>query len=114
MIEDEADVRKILRLMLESRGYAVLVAESGLEGLQIFRDHKNIIRATVTDLRMGGMQGTEVVKGLRSIDADARIVVVSGFRAGHDQIMEESGRLIFVPKPTSSSELAAAIQSLLR
>lgn len=114
LIEDDLEVRKILRLLLESYGYRVIAAASGGEGLEMFRDNQDIVRVTVTDMRMQGMQGTEVIKELRRINALARIVVVSGLRNIRELISEEPGRLVFVPKPMSKSELIAAVQGLLR
>jgi DNA-binding NtrC family response regulator len=113
LIEDEPNVRKILRLLLESYGYRVMTAESGIEGLGLFRDNQDVIRVTITDMRMKGMQGTEVIKELRSINVHARIVVVSGLRNIRELISEEPGRLIFVPKPMSKEELMVAVQSML-
>ena|SRR5665213_200235 len=113
LIEDEPDVRTVLRLLLETRGYRVMTAESGMQGLGLFRDNQDIIRVTITDMRMKGMQGIEVIKELRSINVHARIVAVSGFRNGRDLISEEPGRLIFLPKPMSGAELVVAVQSVL-
>ena len=90
-----------------------MVAGSGTEGLGLFREHQSIVRVTITDIKMRGMQGTEVIKELRDIDANARIVAVSGFRGSRDEIPEEPGRLIFLPKPMSRAELVGAVQCLL-
>ena len=113
LIEDEPNVRKILRLLLETNGYRVMTAESGIEGLELFRENQGIIRVTITDMRMKGMQGTEVIKELRNINAHARILAVSGFRNSLDLISEEPGRLIFLPKPMSRAELMVAVQGML-
>jgi two-component system, cell cycle sensor histidine kinase and response regulator CckA len=113
LIEDDPEVRKILRLLLETHGYRVMVAGSGTEGLGLFREHQSNIRVTITDIKMRGMQGTEVIRELRDIDANARIVAVSGFRGSRDEIPEEPGRLIFLPKPMSRAELVGAVQCLL-
>lgn len=114
LIEDEPEVRKILRLLLEINGYRVMTAESGSEGVALFRENQGTIRITITDMRMKGIQGTEVIKELRTINADARILAVSGFRSSLDLISEEPGRLIFLPKPMSRAELMVAVQSMLR
>ena len=113
LIEDEPEVRKILRLLLETHGYRVITAESGLEGLSLFKEHQDIVRVTITDVRMKGMQGTEVIKELRVINSGVRIIVISGFRDSPDLFPEEPGRLIFLPKPMSKIELVAAVQSML-
>lgn len=114
LIEDEPNVRKILCLLLETSGYRVMTAESGIEGLCLFKKNQEIIRITITDMRMKGMQGTDVIKELRNININARILAVSGFRSSLDLIPEEPGRLIFLHKPMSRAELIGAVQSMLR
>ena len=113
VIEDDPHVRRVLNLYLETSGYCVLTAGNGGEGLDRFRENQGIIRVTITDMRMKGMQGTEVIAELRKINAHARIVVASGLSNIHELISEEPGRLVFVRKPMSKNELIAAVHTLI-
>ena len=112
VIEDEADVRSMLQRLLEMRGYRTLAADSGETGLALYQAHHATVRAVVTDLRMPNMHGSEVIDGLRGINPDARIVAMSGILGQNSKLIEEPGRLIYLPKPMTSAELSRALQSI--
>jgi len=113
VIEDEAGVREMVRMLLEFRGYRALVAENGTDGLALYRQHLSSVKAIVTDMRMPTMHGVQVIEGLRLINPNARIVVMSGVIDGNSKFAEEPGRLAFLPKPMSSAELVNALLSVL-
>ncbi len=113
IIEDEPGVREIVRRLLEVRGYRTLIAVNGSEGLGIYRQHSDKVCLVLTDMRMPGVQGTELIRELRLINPDVRIVAMSGVLGENDQIVEEPGRLIFLPKPMTLEELMGAVQRVL-
>lgn len=113
VIEDESTVREIVRRLLEVRGYRTLAAENGSEGLAIYREHSGKVCLILTDMRMPGVQGTELIRELRIINPDARIVAMSGVLGENDQIAEEPGRLTFLSKPMTLEELMSAVQRVL-
>jgi len=108
LIEDEAGVREMVRMLLEFRGFRALVAESGAHGLALYS-----VKAIVTDMKMPAMHGMQVIQELRRINPDARIVAMSGIIDGHSRFAVEPGRLAYLPKPMTSSELVGALQSVL-
>ena len=112
VIEDEADVRSMIQRLLEMRGYRTLAADSGQTGLALYQEHRAAVRAIITDLRMPSMHGTEVIDGLRGINPDARIVAMSGVLGQSLKLVEQPGRLVYLPKPMTSAELARALQSV--
>jgi CheY-like chemotaxis protein len=112
IIDDESGVREITRMLLQSRGYRVLVADSGPVGLSLYRGHPRI-DAVVTDMMMPGMQGGEVIAQLRSINPDARIVAMSGVIGEQTAVAEEPGRLVFLPKPMPAAALFRAVRHVL-
>lgn len=113
VIEDESGVREIVRRLLEVRGYRTLAAADGSEGLAIYRQHSDQVRLVLTDMRMPGVQGTELIRELRIVNPDVRIVAMSGVLGENDQITEEPGRLTFLPKPMTLDELMGAVQRVL-
>jgi len=76
VIDDEVSTLKMLRLLLRTYGYTVLTAESGEEGLDVFR--KEAPQIVLTDIRMPGMSGIEALKELKKIDPEAEVIVFTG------------------------------------
>lgn len=113
VIEDEPGVREIVRRLLEIRGYRTLTAENGADGLVIYRQYSDRVSLVLTDMRMPGVQGRELIRELREINPDARIVAMSGVLGENDQISEEPGRLTFLPKPMTLEELMGAVQRVM-
>ena len=75
-IDDETAGLLPRQLLLESAGYRVIVARSGLEGIRLFESEK--VDAVVLDYWMSGMKGTQVAAELKRINAAVPIIVLSG------------------------------------
>jgi CheY-like chemotaxis protein len=115
VIDDEPSVRAVARRILERAGYAVLAAERGPVGLNLYRAHAPEIAAVLLDLTMPEMSGEEVYRALQVIDPAARVVVMSGFSA--EEMRERFPRgtpIVFVQKPFTQHELEAALRDISR
>ncbi len=77
VIEDEPDVREILALFLEKRGYEVEVASSGHEGVKMFIDKP--FDVVFTDLGMARMTGWEVAQKIKTEKPEARVFLLTGW-----------------------------------
>ena len=77
LVEDEDRVRGIARLALEARGYTVIEAASGDDGLALARRHP--FDLLVTDVVMPGMSGPELVARLRDERASLKVIFMSGY-----------------------------------
>ncbi|MBC8011284.1 MAG: PAS domain S-box protein [Burkholderiales bacterium] len=111
VIDDEAALRDLTRHTLESRGYSVIDAGDGAEGVALFAQHRDRIALVLTDMAMPVMDGAATISALRRIEPRLPIVATSG----HDP----SGRLNrsiqaeirhFLPKPFNADQLLAAIR----
>jgi len=114
VIDDDEPVRRLLADFMSSFGYEVEAASDGVEGLTLFAQGRHDL--VVTDVRMPGVNGWDVVRGVRRIRPDVAIVVVSGIEteithAGDD--ITGLDRLVFLPKPVSLEELRRAIDEVL-
>ena len=78
VVDDEAGVRYVAGRVLERLGYQVLTAGSGLEALDIMLRERSRVRALVTDVRMPGMTGLELVELLRTGGMDLPVLFISG------------------------------------
>ncbi|HEY6947451.1 MAG TPA: ATP-binding protein, partial [Gemmatimonadales bacterium] len=78
VVDDEDGVRRVAGRVLERLGYRVLTAASGLEALDLMLRERVPIRALVTDVRMPGMTGLELVDVLKTGGMDLPVLFISG------------------------------------
>lgn len=76
VIDDEKPTLDMFRLLLGAYGYNVLTAENGSAGLEIFKKEKPPI--VFTDIKMPGMDGLEVLQGIKGIDPNTEVIVITG------------------------------------
>ncbi len=116
VVEDSEIVRNAARDLLEATGYRVLVASSGEEGLEIFRDNDDSIDLVLSDLIMPGVSGREVCQRIRQMSPDVRLVMFSGYVDAPDIVaMQEQGLIDgFLQKPFNAQEMDELFRSLLK
>jgi anti-anti-sigma factor len=76
VIDDEKPTLMMFRLTLSALGYDVFTAENGQEGLEVFGREKPAI--VLTDIKMPGMNGVEVLKRIKAIDPATQVIVITG------------------------------------
>lgn len=79
VVDDEYEVRDVVKDVLTARGVNVLAAEDGSRAVEIFREHADRIDVVLLDLAMPGKSGDEVLREILAIRPDARVIVSSGF-----------------------------------
>ncbi|MDB6093947.1 MAG: hybrid sensor histidine kinase/response regulator, partial [Verrucomicrobia bacterium] len=114
VIDDEADVRDVVQALLESSGYTVRLAAEGMAGIGVYSEYRSEISAVITDMMMPAMQGSEVVKELRKINPELRVVAMSGVLASNTNIREEPGRTVLLQKPMTGIALLQTVHKLLQ
>jgi CheY-like chemotaxis protein len=91
VIDDDRMNCDLLQAVLTRHGYDVHSATSGLDGLNLFRQHNP--RVTILDLRMPGMDGLTVLKEIRAIDPHAPVIILGG---GATELQENQARALRV------------------
>ena len=115
VVEDDADIRELLRYNLEREGFAVEQAVDGAEALR--RIDKRLPELLILDLMLPGMPGLDLCRKLRSSPATATLPILILTAKGEevDRVLGlELGADDYVVKPFSPRELLARIKGLLR
>lgn len=76
VIDDDMLLRRMLCLVLKSRGYVTIDADNGALGMQMFRTEKPDL--VITDILMPDQEGFETIKEIRNADANIPIIAMSG------------------------------------
>ncbi len=114
VVDDEASVRQVARLSLERRGFAVLEACDGVEGVSLFAERQAEIAAVILDMTMPRMGGEEAFERIRSLRADVPVLLSSGFNE-QDAVGRAVGLGLagFIQKPYRPSELLAKVREIV-
>jgi CheY-like chemotaxis protein len=117
LVEDEPAVRRATRRTLERAGYRVHEAQHGDDALLVWRElGAAAVDAVVTDARMPGMDGVDLVGRLRAERADLPVLLVSGYAA--DALTSRgatlgTGPTRFLGKPYEAAELLEVVRGLV-
>jgi signal transduction histidine kinase len=76
LVDDEKDIREILRLSLVDMGYTVFEAENGVEALRIFKEVQPPI--VLTDIKMPNMDGIELLQKIKHENPETEVVMITG------------------------------------
>lgn len=113
VVDDDEGVRGVARTLLARRGFTVVLAEDGREGLERFRAAGDDLRAVLLDLTMPVMGGAEALAAMRDERPDVPVLLMSGYTE-HEIQQTFAGRASgFLQKPFRAQELYAAVATLL-
>jgi two-component system nitrogen regulation response regulator NtrX len=112
VVDDEAEIRKSLRMILEYEGYEVVEASSGAEGLAAAeREGPELV---FLDVKMPGMDGLEVLQRLQASRDSLPVVVISG-HATKEEVANsiKRGAIDFIEKPLGSDRILVTVKNAL-
>lgn len=107
-VEDEDDTRKNLTNVFKNLFKSVYTASNGVDGLEIFKNNDNEIKVVITDLHMPFMDGIEMVKNIKDIKKDIKIIVTTSFPDEIDEGSENINEILV--KPVLTTNLLKALE----
>jgi two-component system, cell cycle sensor histidine kinase and response regulator CckA len=114
VVEDEPQVRRVVRSMLETSGYRVLEAANGSEALALLTRHRGGIELVVSDVVMPDLTGPELAARMKAVAEPAPVLLMSGYA---DRTLWSRGltdsTMRVLRKPFTLAELSERVAELL-
>jgi len=109
IVDDEEIIVRVLSMSLRTDGYETVTAYSGEQGLEVFKSESPDI--VVTDIKMPGMDGLELLKKIKEIDSEKEVIIVTGHGDIDSTITAlQYGASDFINKPVRDEALAIALK----
>jgi len=111
IVDDDSDVLNLISDLLETHGYHVIPVNNALNAIDTFRENLGKIHLVISDIVMPLVEGNDLVRILRRINPEIKILVISGF--SNADIGEGEPIDAFLKKPFEGTELLATIRRIL-
>ncbi|MDY0391473.1 MAG: response regulator, partial [Desulfobulbus oligotrophicus] len=113
IVDDELSMRQFLKILLEKEGYNVATAADGREALDLVtRQSFDLI---ISDIRMPGMSGLELLAQLKQIKADMGVIMITAFASPEDAVEAmKNGAFDYITKPFNVDEIKNVIRTVLK
>lgn len=113
IVEDEESIARVLQLELEFEKYETGIAHTGTDGLILFREQEWDL--VLLDLMLPGLNGLDVLRRIRSNDADTPVLLLTAKNDVEDKVKGlDLGANDYITKPFEIEELLARIRTALR
>ena len=114
IVDDHETIWDFLIEALQRLGYSVLLAENGLDAIEIYKENPNEVDLVLLDMVMPKLGGHQTFYKIREIDPEARILLSSGY-VSQEEVNDllEQGAKGFLPKPHRISVMADAVRKIL-
>jgi CheY-like chemotaxis protein len=109
-VEDNNDIRKVTTDIIRTKGYNVIEAVDGEEGLTKFMEHRDGVALVILDAIMPRMNGKETYRKMRKIRPGVKVLFVSGYT--RDVILGK-GVYDYLPKPVPPEKLLGKIREII-
>ncbi len=112
LVEDEANMARILRALLEEAGYSIKIARSGAEAIESFKG--SYFDLLIIDLGLPDMTGTDAAREIKSGSPETPVILLTGWQTEMTSgKMAEAGLDLVVGKPVRKEELYRAVAGIL-
>ncbi len=112
VVDDDSSLREFLEIFLAKEGYKVASAASGQEAMD--RVKKDDFSLVITDVRMPGMDGVELLKGIKAMDPDLPVVLITAFASLDAAVVAmREGAWDYLTKPFRIEELREVVENAI-
>jgi two-component system, NtrC family, response regulator HydG len=112
VVEDDPTVGESIRLLLRKRGYSILLASHGKEGLHVFRQKS--VDLVITDLVMPRMDGIELLEAVKSLKPETEVIVISAQGTIEKAVQAmKLGAFDFIEKPINPRVISLVVERAL-
>ncbi len=114
LVDDQDAIWDFMIEALQTLGYTVILAENGLDAVEIYKSNPSKIDLVILDMIMPKLGGHGAFYQIRAIDPNARILLSSGY-VSEEEVNDilEQGAKGFIPKPHRISVIAEEIRRIL-
>ena len=110
LIDDEEVIRSSVSAFLSRLGYTVLLGEDGKRGVEVYEQNADEVDLVLLDLSMPHMSGREVLRALRELDSDVKVIIFTGYPL---DAREFEGTISVLLKPVKAQEMALRVREEL-
>src|SRR5690242_11809412 len=114
VVDDEAEIRKLVGAMVSQAGYTILTADSGEHALVLYKNNKGPIDLLITDVVAPGMSGPMLADKLTELQPDLKVLYISGYDNTHvvQKYVVEKGHALLA-KPFTVDQIKTKVRELL-
>lgn len=114
VVDDEESIRTLIKEILESHGYEVMLTENGADAVAVYKEHRGKIDAVIIDMVMPKMGGREAFLKLKELDPGIIALLSTGYsKDGKAKAILNSGVKGFIQKPYQVDALLSKVRSVL-
>jgi DNA-binding response OmpR family regulator len=114
LVEDEEPLRESAKTMLELNGYAVLTAEDGEEGIEVYKRNQKEIAVVLSDLGLPKLGGRDMLRKIREINPNVKIIFASGYVDPQTKSeLFKAGAKFVLHKPYMKNEVLKKIREVI-
>lgn len=112
VVDDELSMREFLSILLEKDGHQVLTGSNGSLALEQLQNHK--IDLVITDIRMGGMTGLELLQEVKTLYPHLPVLLITAFASPDDAVQAmKNGAFDYITKPFKVDDIKNVVESAL-
>jgi DNA-binding response OmpR family regulator len=112
LVEDDEVIRELYKKILEFKGYRVIEAVDGADGVEKFHEHRDEINIMISDVMMPSKNGRETYEEILKIKNDVKVIFTSGYNTELTNVIRIDG-LNYLQKPFSPQLLLQKIEEVL-
>jgi CheY-like chemotaxis protein len=114
VVDDEESILRVVKMILENKGYRIITAHDGPGGAAIFEREVNAINVVLTDISLPLMDGLALIRSLKKIKPSVPFIASTGESQNiYAQELEELGVTNLLTKPYDTQKLLEALRQAL-